>query len=674
MLISWDWIRDYVKPDLSPDEVAHLLTMSGLNLESIVPVGRDVCIDLEVTSNRPDCLGHLGIAREIAALLGLELTIPDPQPETVRTPVESAAHLENLAHDLCPSYLARVIRGVKVGPSPKWLIDRLATIGQKPVNNIVDVTNYVLMECGQPLHAFDLAKLDGSKIVVRPATAGEKMVAIDQREYPLSPGTCVIADASRPVAIAGVMGGLETEISAETVDVLIETAAFQPRSIRHTARALKLFSDSSYRFERGVDIEQLDWASRRCCELIQQVAGGELLRGVLSEGDEQTLNKKLIGLRFAQIERILGISIDPRTADEILRRLGLERVGDDWLVEGKYRPPSWRRDLSREIDLVEEVARVYGYDHIPDHAPIRVVPSSTSLADRVSERVRETLTSLGFYECVSLSFVDSKHFGLFVPPTTGEPLAVDHSTRRQENLLRQSLIPSLLQARRDNEKQGRFGAKLFEIARVYLSADKSLGEEQTEPRTIGFTSGGDLRETLGAAETLAARVNRRAQIETQPCELPQFTPGRGAELRLDGQFWGWIGELNAAAQDELGLRDPVCVAELRVAPLQAIADLSPRFSPLPQFPSIERDLNFVLDETTTWSELEAVVRSAGGALLESVRFSDQYRGKPIPVGRKSYVLTLSFRSAERTLTSDEVEAAQHDVVAACRAQLSAELR
>jgi len=673
MLVSWKWLKEYVNHDLAVELVTHRLTMSGLNLEEVEEADVDLCVDLEVTSNRPDCLGHIGVAREIAALFQLELNVPDPQPAEVADQVGSVTSVDNESPQLCPRYIARVIRGVKVGPSPEWLVERLETIGQPSVNNIVDITNYVLMECGQPLHAFDLDKLAGKKIIVREAQAGEKITAIDQKDYELPAGCCVIADASRPVAVAGVMGGLDSEISDETADVLIETAAFQPLSVRNTARVLNLHSPSSYRFERGVDLQQLDWASRRCCELILEIAGGELLADSIVAGPELDFSREPVTMRYAQVERLLGIPVTSDECDRILKSLGLEKTGGTG-QQGEYLIPSWRRDLTREVDLIEEVARVHGYENIPTDAAIDVVPSSKSLADRVAENIRATLTSLGAYEAITLSFVSREQYNLWDPGDRIEPLAVEHSSRKQENILRRSLIPSLLQWRRENEKHSQFNACLFEMARVYHNADPASAEEEGQPRTLGLVGGWNFRELRGVLQSIVSRLNRSAILEVRSCERSQFEPGRAAEVLVNGEVWGVLGELSRDVQDRLDLRDAVSAAEVKISVLESIFDATPAFTPLPQYPAVERDLNFVLPEEVPWQRLEQTVRKSAGPLLSGVRFVDQYRGKQIAADAKSYVLSVSFRSPERTLTGEEVDEAQRQIVAACEKELSAALR
>ena len=343
MIVSWDWLLEYVKPTASAAEVADKLMMTGLNLEGLDEVGDDLAIDLEVTSNRMDCLGHIGVAREISVCFSDELTIPAAQPAESGGTVGDATSVTIECEDVCPRYVARVIKGVKVGSSPAWMQKRLATLGIAPVNNIVDITNYVLMECGQPLHAFDFDKLAENRIVVRRAKDGETIEAIDHKEYKLTSDMCVIADAEKPVAIGGVMGGAGTEIGAGTKNVLVEVADFSVRSIRGTARELNLHSDSSFRFERGVDAEQLDWASRRCCELILELAGGELLEGSIWTGEQPPAAPDPVTLRFARTKQVLGVDVPREKSLKILESLGMVLVGEASEDEASFIAPSWRR-------------------------------------------------------------------------------------------------------------------------------------------------------------------------------------------------------------------------------------------------------------------------------------------------------------------------------------------
>lgn len=673
MLVSWDWLKQYVSIDVSVAEFSERLTMAGLNLEEFHSVGADTCIDFEVTSNRPDCLGHLGVAREASVLYQKPLKIPAAAPKSGSEKTAAVTSVTIECPDLCPQYHARVIRGVKVGPSPAWMVERLRTIGITPINNIVDITNYVLMECGQPLHAFDFNKLHGKKIVVRRPKPNEKLQAIDHKEYPLTPDMCVIADADHPVAIAGIMGGAETEITSATKDVLIETALFSPMAIRNASRKLKLRSDSSYRFERALDPHGPDWASLRCCELILELAGGELLEGSVFAGTRPVTDAESITLRFAQLKRILGIDIPSDDAVRILAALGLKLLRRDGDVAATFATPSNRRDLTREVDLIEEVIRIHGYDKIPADASVPLCTSKKRFQDRVSDRVRETLTAAGFYEAMTVSLVSEAERQLFTPRGTLPALTIEHSDFPEFSRLRHSLIPSLLVSRRENERHGQFHAQLFEIARVYVSTDKSIPENQAEPRMVSLVSGQSFHELKGVVEQIAARVHPGLDVDVKSLEMAQFVPGRGAELFLNGQFWGWLGELDRSVTDRLDLRDSVTVAELDLSILEANANLVPKFHELPTHQASTRDLNFVLDDQVTWKDVEQTVRKAGGTLLESVTFGGQYRGKQIPEGKKSYLITVAYRS-DRTLTSDEIEEAQKSVILACTNELSATLR
>jgi len=674
MLVSWDWLKQYVALEMSVEELNDRLTMSGLNLEEYQAHGDDWVIDLEVTSNRPDCLGHLGVAREVAVLYDQPLKIPEAQPATSSTPAAKQIAVRIDAPELCSQYHARVIRGVKIGPSPAWMQQRLQAVGIACVNNVVDITNYVMLECAQPLHAFDLDRLRGHQIIVRPAKKGEKFQAINQKEYELSPEMCVIADAQRPVALAGVMGGFDSEISDATTNVLIEAALFAPLSVRNTARKLDLHSPSSYRFERALDPQGPDYASRRCCELILELAGGELCEGVVSAGVTPPTIGPEISLRFARFKKVLGIDIPADVAIGILQRLGLEQIGTATAEQATFRAPTWRRDLSREIDLIEEVARIHGYDHLPDDVAVPLCTSSKSLRERVVERIGETLTAVGFYEAMTAAFTSEAEQPWFNPRPDVPALYVEHSSRRQENLLRRSLIPSLITSRRANERHGNFQAKLFEIAKVYLAADPDRKEHHVEPWQIGMITGQSYLELKGVVELLARRIQPHGQLTVQPCDLPQFTPGRGAEVLWNGVRWGWLGELDRSVCDAAHLRDVVCIAELDLQLAERHADLVPRAQKLPEYPGMVRDLNFVLDEPVLWSDLERAVRDAAGPLLEQVQFASQYRGKQLGADKKSYVVTLTFRAADRTLTSEEVDAAQAAVITACESTLQATLR
>ena len=449
MIVSWKWLAEYVDLKMSHDDLVDRLTMSGLNHEGTEAFGDDKAIDLEVTSNRADCLGHIGVAREVAALYEVPLNIPDPQPTTAGDSIDKHCQVEIKSTATCFRYTARLIKGVKIGPSPKWMQERLETLGIGVVNNVVDATNYVMFECGQPLHAFDFAKLNGGKIIVRDAVDGEEFKAIDHKAYTLAAGMCVIADAKDAVALGGVMGGADSEVSDGTTDVLIEAAYFDQLAVRNAARKLKLHSPSSFRFERNVDSANLDWASRRVCDLILQTAGGELLDGVIDVGQPPQAPDD-VTLRYAQLKRLLGIEIPVNFVGPTLEKLGLKIVSNsDESVT--VTPPSWRKDLTREVDLIEEVGRIYGFEKIPDDVNVPMSASHRPKADRVIDKVRAVMTTAGFDEAVTPSLVPQPWSDAFSPWTDSPPLIssqpmlgvleeYSHNIGTV-NLLRRSLIP-----------------------------------------------------------------------------------------------------------------------------------------------------------------------------------------------------------------------------------------
>ncbi len=675
MLVSWDWLNQYVKLDMTPAELAERLMMAGLNHEETHQIGGDLAINLEVTSNRPDCLGHLGVAREVSVLWNRPLKIPPTNPRQGTTPVAGLAqlHVENPLH--CPRYTARVIRDARVTSSPKWLVSRLATVGIAAINNVVDITNYVLLECGQPLHAFDLAKLAGRRIVVRQARAGETFLAINHKSYPLAETMCVIADAERAVGLGGVMGGAETEVTGKTTEVLIESAQFDPLSIRNTARMLNLHSDSSYRFERGLDPEGVDWASRRACELILELAGGELATGVIDVGQQPTLREP-IALRFGQLRRVLGIDIDPPTARQILVALGnCELRADENLVE--VVPPSWRRDLTREIDLVEEVARIHGYDKIPEDVNVPMATSHRTEMDRVLEKVRQVVTAAGFDEAMTPSVVEEPWSEAFSPWTDAAALRSSMPVLRRADRLRRSLVPSLLGARQTNESLANPVIELFEIAHVYLPRGAALPSEEL---MLGLTSGGDYFAVKGLIEGLVAALSPKAQLDVGPTRQDLFDPQRAAELRVHAGdtrnlVLGYLGEVAGGGLKRFELRGATTVAEIKLSTLLEVADLIPQYHKLPAFPAVTRDLNLVVDERVRWSEVAMSVQKAAAPCAEALRFQDVYRDPDrLGAGKKSLLFTLVLRSHEGTLTNDEADQIRSRVVEACQAAHGAQLR
>lgn len=671
MLVSWSWLSRYIQLPLTPEELGNRFALAGLNLESISKFGDDPVIDLEITSNRGDCLGHLGVAREASVLLGKPLTVPDPKPREKGPAIASLVSLENRYPEACPRYLARVIQNVRIGPSPQWLADCLRAVGVGVVNNVVDVTNFVMLECGQPLHAFDLAKVRGKQIIVRRAQSQETIEAIDHRSYALLPDDCVIADRERAIAVAGVMGGAETEVSGTTTDLLIEAAEFAPLAVRLTARRLKLRSPSSYRFERKVDSMGLDWASRRCCELILEMAGGSLALGCL-ETHPAPAPRAAVTLRWEQILRVLGIAMESSQAREILTALGCRELStsEKQIV---VTPPSWRHDLTREIDLIEELARVHGYEKIPEDSPIPVVPSRMRPEDIAMQQIRGVLTATSFCEAMTPSLVPATTESLISPWTDLPALETITPMLEGAKRLRRSLLPSLLVSRQANESASGLEADLYEISHVYLpqSVEDSLPREG---KTLALVTGRDFFATKGIVEELLRRLGVADRLTVAPFQAEILDRELSVSLMLAGERIGCLGVVTEEARRNLKLQHATTVCELNLQGLLGRANLVPQYRLISPFPAIMRDLNFVLEETVTWSGLESSIREAAGTDLVEVHYVETYRDAAKDGANKKRVLvTLMLQRTDATLSGSDADRAVMAAVQRCEQTLGAKL-
>ncbi len=663
MKVPLGWLKEYVEVSASPAELARLLLMAGVGIES---VEGDV-LGLEVTANRADLLSILGVAREAGVLLGKRPRVPEVRYAEAAEEVSRAWAVEVPAPDLCPRYTARIVRGIRVGPSPAWLGARLEAAGIRSINNVVDATNYVLLECGQPLHAFDLGLLRGKKIVVRRGAPGEKITAIDGLEYALAPDMLAIADGERPVAIAGVMGGRESEIGAGTAEVLVESAQFDPVSIRRTSRRLGLSSESSYRFERGVDYDTVDWASRRAVQLIVELAGGQALRGVIDVGAGRPA-RPAAKVRPSRVSRVLGMEVPAARVREILAGLGCEvsDSGDAFQVAA----PAGRRDLRIEADYVEEVARIEGYEKIPCDTALELRVAADNREDLVREEARAALAGLGAFEALTWSF-EAAGAPNRVPFWTDRPLLPLRDPQGQvDRTLRSSLVPGLLDVLRTNESYKEDLRPVFEIARVYRrEGEKACGEKAV----LGLAAPGDPLGAKGLLEALFARLGVPFGIEPSSDALLAgfLAPGSSGLVRIGGQAAGFLGApLPALA----GLRSKVGVAEIDFDALVRAARLVAPYRDFNRQPPVARDLSVVLAEGASWREVEEAVRSAAPPTLESLRFLSEYRGKPIPPGRKGWAFSMVFRAPDRTLTGEEAEAAVRGILKALESRLGAVLR
>jgi phenylalanyl-tRNA synthetase beta chain len=675
MKVSLEWLKEYVDFDLGPRDLADRLTSVGLPCEGLEEVGGDPVLELEVPSNRPDCLGVLGVAREVAAALGKELRVPEVPAPDGRASAGSLAKLTVEDQDLCPRYVARVISGVKIGESPEWMQRRLTAVGMRPLNNVVDVTNYVLFEVGQPLHAFDLDLLAGGAIIVRRARSGESMELIDGSEVKLDGSELVIADEQGPVALAGVMGGSRTEVHSGTTNVLLESASFLPASIRRTSRRLGAVSESSYRFERSTDWGGVEYASRRAAALIGELAGGSVAAGSVEAAVPEPKPGQ-VTVRYWRVDKLLGRRMEKHAIRRILLNLGLESVYESG--EGiTVLVPSFRPDLVREIDLIEEVARHFGYDEIPAHTRLSVRLPRVGPGDQACRLLRERMVALGFSETVTISVLARKQGQAIGPWRSARPVLITNPPRAGQDLLRQSLLPSLLEVRRANQSAGCPELSVFDLGRAYLARpDGSVNERRLfaalDDRDGGAEeSFGRLRAVL---EVTCSLFRGTENLRVVPSELPYMGAGESARIFLGEEFLGVMGRLNPDLRRLFDLRGCPALLEVDLETLISRGLSRGTYRALPRFPGIRRDVALILDEKVNWAEVSALVEEVPCELRQSVEFLNVYRGKQAGPGRKSLAFSVTYRSAERTLTDAEVNDLHSALVEHLTGKLGASLR
>ena len=664
MLISYEWLKDFLDLELSPAELRDRLTMVGLAIDAVETHAADSVLDVEVPSNRPDCLSHIGIAREVSVIESKPLRAPKTY---ALKPEGSSASLTSVGikdPDLCPRYAARIVHGVKIGPSPDWLAKRLETIGQRPINNVADITNYVLHELGQPLHAFDFAKLGGHRILVRRAAPREKLKTLDGVERTLTGDMLVIADAEKPVALAGIMGGKESEISAQTTDVLIESAYFDPNSVRQTARQLGMDTEASRRFERGADCEGVLRAQQRCVELICELAGGIATEDVI-DVYPQPLNERTVNLRPERVTELTSLTVEPAEIVRILTGLGFEQK-----ERSSFKVPSWRIDVEQEEDLVEEVARHTGYDKIGSELP----PSNSSGEYQPSEMkqrsLRRALNAFGFDEAINFSFIQQDARFELIPslaghendqPQLANPIIEDAAW------MRSTLLPGLLNAVRHNLNHGIRDIRLFEIGRIF--AVVKTGELPQETLALSLVAtGGALEEDRAQAEreldffdlkgALEAAVDwmNLSSLTFAQTSARHLRVGQSAQIKSgDGTPIGTIGRLAESVAASYKFRQPVYVLELDLDALLSGPAKLIQYSPLPRYPSVTRDISLLVNRNVALREIFAAVNNQQVADCRSVKLVGIFEGGNIPQGKRSVTLRLEYRSDERTLRDEEVE-------------------
>ena len=752
MKISYNWLRELTGLEWEPAELRERLTLAGLEVEGWGEAGGDTVFEIAVLSNRPDWMSHLGVAREVGVMTGRGASLSEMIPAMTAGRAEEFTSVRVEAPDLCPRFTARVVRGVRVGPSPAWLVERLEATGLRSINNIADITNFVMLELGQPLHAFDLDKLDEQRIVVRRARGGETLRPLDDVERKLDPEMLVIADASRAVAVAGVMGGAETEISETTQNVLIECAYFAPASVRRTSRALGLQTDASERFERGVDFDGLLRAQARTVSLITELAGGAATQDAIDIFPAR-ISTPNVPLRFARVRALTGLDVPPREALRILSSLGFtpasgggngsggaaagRAIDVDTLADASsllFTAPPWRTDVTIEEDLVEEVARHYGFDKIE----AALAPSSTAGEYRANDKrrraARNALVACGFDEAINFSFIPAAHDGQFELPEGivgedgaregggarsgvqgsggdegGEAQAGGDAAARSgvsdesqaggddprfvtlvnpiiegAARMRASLLPGLLASVRHNFNHGTRDARLFETGRVFAAA--RAGEERPFERdslglvaTGGATEAGlaaaprelDFYDLKGALEAAADAMSLPA-LEFRAARARHLREGQAAEIFLEGQSVGFAGRLSEEVAAGYKFRQPVYAAELNYTALLGAPVEPVRYRPLARFPSVVRDVTLVADRRTAFAEMRRVATAAGGEHLRGVSLVYVYEGERVPEGKRSVTLRLEYRADERTLRDEEVEAQHAGIVRALESRFGAQ--
>ncbi len=651
MKISLKWLNDYIETGLSAEKIAEILSNLGFPCEGIEKLEDDSVIDIEVTSNRGDCLSFIGIARELAAFTGDELKIPQVEmPESDKAVTEFAS-VEISEPELCHRYTARIIEGVKVGPSPVWLKERLEALGMRSVNNVVDATNYAMLESGQPPHAFDYDKLAQGKIVVRKAIVGERLISIDGSKCELGPEMLVIADSERPVAIAGVMGGLETEVSESTTRILLEDAHFEPVTVRTAARKLSLPSEAAFRFERIVDAKNIDWASMRTAQLITQVAGGKVVQGVIDVYPKKA-ERKQVSLRPERLNKLLGIEVAREEVMRILSGLRFEPQLEDGKVVCTV--PSWRSDVYREADLIEEVSRVYGYDKIPVENKISIEVVTEDSHQKLLRTIGGYLNSCGFYETVNVTFTDDSVAGLFADGGSVKHLAVTDVFRKNANVLRRSLIGSLLGVLKTNLNAKNSPCRIFEVADTFVPDTKSGDGLPIERTKIALVCDDGFRELKGVVVGLISRLSKYSSVDFRPAKLVWAEVG--AEIVVDKKVIGTAGIVGKKVKEKFDFKDATpCCGELDFDLLANLQQEDLKFKPIARYPAIERDFSLVVDECVNWESVAGAIGQEDIKELEEVKFVEIYRGEGIGQGKKSVTLSVRFRDEDGTLTHEQVD-------------------
>lgn len=659
----------------------------GASMLDVLGIGDEV-LELDLTPNRSDCLSMIGVAYEIAAILGRNVLLPESEVGLRPSQAKTADRLrvDISADEQCSRYSARIVSGVKVGASPLWLQSRLMAAGVRPINNIVDVTNYVMLEYGQPLHAFDADRLEGGRIEVRLAREGEKLVTLDDVERTLTPSMLVIADGAKPIALAGVMGGANSEVTSETTTIVLESAKFDGGTVRKASRQLGLRSEASLRFEKEVNADAVVPALDRAASLIAQLAGGSISEGI-AECVARRAEPAVVAVSLDKINRYLGTELSSLEIKVILNRLHFqyeEKRGGEWLVHVPLR----RGDITRDVDIIEEIARLYGYDNIPS-TPIlgATTPGSLTREQSIRRTLRRLLTESGLHEVATYSFTHPDHIAAFrgMYPEA-KPIALSMPMSEERSVLRTSLVPHLLDTVAYNRNRNTDDVAIFEIGKVFLSSEGTLTALPQEKLMLGVAWSGSRIPThwggkaekvgfydlKGVFEKLTA-VLGIGEVRYSASQPEGFHPGRTASVSVGGREIGRLGQLHPALQQAKDLEDTY-VLEVELEPLIELAEFRIEHKPLPKYPAIGRDMAIVVDVGVPVGDIRGAAESTAGSLLESIEVFDIYTGERLGDGKKSVAFALVYRHPDRTLTDDEVAELHGKVVAALEQTFGAELR
>ncbi len=680
MKYSHDWLREYVPIAEDPARVGARLTAAGLPLDGLEQGAHGAVYDFDIFPNRPDCMSHVGLAREYAALTGAALSVPAGRPPAGGSPTAGMATVVIEAPDLCSRYAARCVTDARVGPSPAWLSRRLESIGLRPINNLVDVTNFVLWELGHPLHAFDLDRLEGRRIVVRRARPGELLVTLDGLKRTLAADMLVIADARHPMALAGIMGGEASAVTDRTRHLLIESAWFDPISVRRTARALGLRTDASHRFERGADPAIPVAALDRAASLIAEIAGGQVSDPPLDVHPRPEPPRRVI-FRPDRALALLGTRIEEPDLRAALIRRGfqIQPSGAAWSVE----VPSFRRDVDREVDIIEEVARHQGYDAIPASLPVLAGTSDgRDSGARIAATTRHALLIAGLSEAINYAMVEREDGVLFGSPN---PPALDNPLQSQASHLRGSLLGGLLRNAAHNLNHGSPACHLFEIGSVFLRPAGGGKPEEHAHAAFVITGRGlpvhwsaprrdvDLYDARGIIEAVGDLIGTTPP-GFRSDRIPYLEEGRALNVLLGERMIGVVGAISPPVLGRYGIDRPVYAGEIDLGAIGGLPAARRRYAPLPRFPAIRRDLALVLRRDVTFESVARVVRTASRLPIAELLVFDRYVGAGVPVDCVSLAIQVVFQHADRTLTHEEVQEAQDAIVEILRRELGASLR